>query len=250
MHQYYPGSYHPVDIGDLLCDGRYKVLRKLGYGPRSTVWLVRDITVNTHRAVKILRAKDSAEDELGELTMYNHLEKTLSFEVFDRHFTKIIDTFEAKGPNGTHKCLVHEPMGADANLLLEFRGYIPGQKTYSDRRFSVRAAKQIMRDTPEAFQVLHGNGIAYNGIHQGNMLFALKKSLDDETEATPWHPANVWDDVPDSISERIEREDGKADPWVPKHVYIPKQLVKFVDTGPNLHVKIGDLDGGESPYVL
>ncbi|KAL1888730.1 hypothetical protein Sste5346_009355 [Sporothrix stenoceras] len=70
-----------------------------------------------------------------------------------------------------------------------------------------------------------------------------RKSLDDETEATLWQPANVWDDMPDSISERLERNDGKVDPWAPKHVYVPKQLVDFVDTGPNLHIKIGDPEG-------
>ena len=39
--RYRPGGYHPVRIGDLFND-RYKVVRKLGYGQYSTVWLARD----------------------------------------------------------------------------------------------------------------------------------------------------------------------------------------------------------------
>ena len=39
---YVAGGYHPVKIGDLFSDGRYKVVRKLGWGHFSTVWLAMD----------------------------------------------------------------------------------------------------------------------------------------------------------------------------------------------------------------
>lgn len=42
VEDYRPGKFHPIDLGDLLHDGRYKILRKLGYGAFSTVWLARD----------------------------------------------------------------------------------------------------------------------------------------------------------------------------------------------------------------
>ena len=42
LHRYRAGGYHPVRLGDLLEDGRYKVLRKLGWGGYSTVWAARD----------------------------------------------------------------------------------------------------------------------------------------------------------------------------------------------------------------
>lgn len=42
MGPYRPGGLHPLRVGDTLRDGRYKVLRKLGYGDESTVWLVQD----------------------------------------------------------------------------------------------------------------------------------------------------------------------------------------------------------------
>jgi hypothetical protein len=32
-------GYYPIKVGQSLKDGHYKVLRKLGWGPRSTVWL-------------------------------------------------------------------------------------------------------------------------------------------------------------------------------------------------------------------
>lgn len=40
---YVKGGYHPVHIGDTFSDGRYVVVRKLGWGHFSTVWLAKDV---------------------------------------------------------------------------------------------------------------------------------------------------------------------------------------------------------------
>jgi hypothetical protein len=42
LEDYRPGGYHPVHIGDAFKDGRYVIVRKLGWGHFSTVWLARD----------------------------------------------------------------------------------------------------------------------------------------------------------------------------------------------------------------
>lgn len=39
---YIKGGYHPVHVGDTFSDGRYLIVRKLGWGHFSTVWLARD----------------------------------------------------------------------------------------------------------------------------------------------------------------------------------------------------------------
>lgn len=42
LSRYQCGGYHPVTLGDIFKDGRYKVHHKLGWGGFSTVWLAFD----------------------------------------------------------------------------------------------------------------------------------------------------------------------------------------------------------------
>lgn len=43
VEDYHPGGYHPVHLGDVFNNGQFKVIRKLGDGAYSTVWLARDL---------------------------------------------------------------------------------------------------------------------------------------------------------------------------------------------------------------
>lgn len=47
------GGYHPVQVGEQYCSGRYTVLHKLGWGHFSTVWLVRDTHTGQQGAMKV-----------------------------------------------------------------------------------------------------------------------------------------------------------------------------------------------------
>lgn len=42
LEDYGKGGYHPVHVGDTFSDGRYLIVRKLGWGHFSTVWLAKD----------------------------------------------------------------------------------------------------------------------------------------------------------------------------------------------------------------
>lgn len=42
LGQYCPGGYHPIHLNDLLKNGQYQILHKLGFGYFATVWLARD----------------------------------------------------------------------------------------------------------------------------------------------------------------------------------------------------------------
>lgn len=42
LEEYRPGGFHPVTLGDTLCEERYSIRHKLGFGGHSTVWLAWD----------------------------------------------------------------------------------------------------------------------------------------------------------------------------------------------------------------
>ncbi|KAF4906996.1 Serine/threonine-protein kinase SKY1 [Colletotrichum viniferum] len=56
ISRYRPGGYHPVRLGDVFKNGKYRIIGKLGYGVYSTVWLASDMETKRHVALKILTA--------------------------------------------------------------------------------------------------------------------------------------------------------------------------------------------------
>jgi hypothetical protein len=55
VNAYVPGGFHPIIIGDVLGNGRYKILHKLGSGGFSTVWL----TCNTSQKAQATSSQAS-----------------------------------------------------------------------------------------------------------------------------------------------------------------------------------------------
>ena len=52
LRDYCLGGYYPAEIGETLSE-RYRVLRKLGWGHFSTVWLVEDFATVSYAAIKV-----------------------------------------------------------------------------------------------------------------------------------------------------------------------------------------------------
>lgn len=71
------GGYHPVQIGDTFSAGRYTVVRKLGWGHFSTVWLAREDLGDEkyrHVALKIVKsAQRYTETALDEIKLLQRL---------------------------------------------------------------------------------------------------------------------------------------------------------------------------------
>lgn len=50
LSRYCASGYHPVRLGDTFKAGQYRVLRKLGYGLYSTVWLAHNKEYVCHKS--------------------------------------------------------------------------------------------------------------------------------------------------------------------------------------------------------
>ncbi|KAK1933102.1 protein kinase domain containing protein [Babesia divergens] len=137
-NSYVQGGYHPVKVGEIY-DGRYRIEGKLGWGFFSTVWLATDLQSKPVSFVAIkfqrsapnhteaicdemklhlkvrdqvicrpwMRTKKQYKDVLGPL--YNPTRGVVSF----------LNWFKVDGPNGTHICVVLEPMGPNILSLIK-----------------------------------------------------------------------------------------------------------------------------------
>uniref|UniRef100_A0A1I8BYQ0 non-specific serine/threonine protein kinase n=1 Tax=Meloidogyne hapla TaxID=6305 RepID=A0A1I8BYQ0_MELHA len=111
---YRRGGYHPVRLGELF-NRRYLVLRKLGWGQFSTVWMCSDAgtTVETERyvALKIVKShRDFTEAAMDEIKLLKAVRETDPNDEGRQRVIQLLDTFKIIGVNGTHICMIFEGM--------------------------------------------------------------------------------------------------------------------------------------------
>lgn len=181
---YVKGGYHPVKIGDTFSEGRYTVVRKLGWGHFSTVWLARDnkcvvmplsshFTIllallcrqNRHVALKIVKsAPRYTETALDEIKLLQRLITSSTPPVAPTpsnphpapspahthpgrsHVIQFLDHFRHKGPNGVHVCMVFEVLGE--NLL----GLI---KRHQNKGVPMHLVRQIAKQILVGLDYMH-----------------------------------------------------------------------------------------------
>ncbi|KAL4957245.1 hypothetical protein BDW69DRAFT_180788 [Aspergillus filifer] len=105
---YCPGRYHPIHLGDHLGEeAQYKVIRKLGFGETSTVWLCV-FKEGKYVAVKVHAATASNR----ELQVTQRLVEAAKADAAVAQYCILpTDQFQIKGPNGTHWLLSSQQLG-------------------------------------------------------------------------------------------------------------------------------------------
>ncbi|KAH7183568.1 putative serine protein kinase [Fusarium flagelliforme] len=236
VEDYHPGSYHPVHLGDVFNDGQYKVIRKLGEGSYSTVWLARDHINSRYVALKILVAEN--KEQSHELDILHHLAKVTPNDG-PHHITQLLTEFDHEGPNGIHKCLVFEPMGPSANSMVDELPQFKPRMFGMQIRYPPQLAKRILKQALRGLAFLHKNGIAHGDFQPANILFAIK-TIDSYTEASLRQEENV---ETYSISAPVERLDGKKDKWAPRYLCMGQPLAAYARFPEDLQVKLSDMGG-------
>ncbi|KAJ8105415.1 hypothetical protein OPT61_g10192 [Boeremia exigua] len=228
--RYRPGGLHPIDLGDTFCDGKYKVIRKLGAGSYSTVWLVVSESVPKYVAIKVMDAASSVAT--SELAISGHLSTVAKENPDSRHVTELLDHFKHKGPNGIHQCLVFEVMGSTATSLVEELPENKPMKPDVPQRYPKWMAKTLLLHTLRGLAYVHQRGIVHADVQPGNLLFSAKDIMTLEPQQLEQHT--------DRTVRPLHRIDGKIDHWAPRNLYEAPPLYEHVELGHDLCVKLSD----------
>lgn len=169
LKDYRPGGYHPAFKGEPYKDARYILVRKLGWGHFSTVWLAKDMVNNTHVAMKIVRGDkvytEAAEDEIKLLQRVNDADNTKEDSMGANHILKLLDHFNHKGPNGVHVVMVFEVLGENLLALI---------KKYEHRGIPLIYVKQISKQLLLGLDYMHRRcGIIHTDIKPENVLMEI-----------------------------------------------------------------------------
>lgn len=165
---YVKGGYHPVKIGDLF-HNRYHVVRKLGWGHFSTVWLCWDLNDKKFVALKVVKsAAHYTETALDEIRLLKCVRESDEADPFRERCVQLLDDFKISGVNGTHVCMVFEVLGHN---LLKFiiRSNYQGIPLYN--------VKLIMKQVFEGLHYLHTKcKIIHTDIKPENVLICVDEA--------------------------------------------------------------------------
>lgn len=191
---YCKGGYHPVHVGETFKEGRYEVIRKLGWGHFSTVWLSKDKQEDRHVALKVVRsAAHYTETALDEIKLLQRIVSANPEHPGKAHVVQLLDSFEHKGPNGMHVCMVFEVLGE--NLL----GLI---KRYNHRGIPMPLVKQIAKQVLLGLDYMHREcGIIHTDLKPENVLIEI-----GDVEQTVKTYVNNGEDKPPASANGSEQD--------------------------------------------
>ncbi|GAB5586687.1 hypothetical protein Unana1_01587 [Umbelopsis nana] len=166
LEDYRKGGYHPVAIGDKFSNGRYVIVRKLGWGHFSTVWLARDLQKDRHVALKIVKsASHYTETAIDEIKLLERVSTARPEAVGRNYVAQLLDHFTHRGPNGTHICMAFEVLGE--NLLSVI-------KRYKHRGIPTNIVKQITKQVLLGLEYLHTEcNIIHTDLKPENVLVCI-----------------------------------------------------------------------------
>ncbi|KAK6463568.1 kinase-like domain-containing protein, partial [Scheffersomyces coipomensis] len=208
------GGYHPVSKGEIYYsknfpNREYIILRKLGWGHFSTVWLAKSRfnptlhitdtessseeivdTSEYYVAIKFVKSNknylEAAEDEIKILKAlhdpinFSHLSEhdkqywqhiKPPMHPGYKHIMKLLDNFQIIGPNGNHICMVFEILGENVlNLIYKLL-----KKSRYSGGIPLNLVRLIVKQLFLALDYMHHSGIIHTDLKPENILIEIKE---------------------------------------------------------------------------
>ncbi|XDV52155.1 hypothetical protein PO909_020915, partial [Leuciscus waleckii] len=184
-NDYCKGGYHHVKIGDLF-NGRYHVIRKLGWGHFSTVWLAWDTQGKRFVAMKVVKsAEHYTETALDEIKLLRAVRNTDQNDPSREKVVQLLDDFKISGVNGTHVCMVFEVLGHHLLKWIIKSNY---------QGLPLPCVKSIIRQVLQGLDYLHTKcKIIHTDIKPENILMDVNEAYVKRlaAEATEWQKSGA-----------------------------------------------------------
>uniref|UniRef100_F6Q5J2 non-specific serine/threonine protein kinase n=1 Tax=Ornithorhynchus anatinus TaxID=9258 RepID=F6Q5J2_ORNAN len=182
---YCRGGYYPVKIGDLF-NGRYHVVRKLGWGHFSTVWLCWDIQRKRFVALKVVKsAVHYTETAVDEIKLLKCVRDSDPSDPQRENIVQLIDDFKISGVNGVHVCMVLEVLGHQLLKWIIKSNY---------QGLPIPCVKSILRQVLQGLDYLHSKcKIIHTDIKPENILMCVDDAYIRRlaAEATVWQQSGA-----------------------------------------------------------
>ncbi|CAH8583258.1 unnamed protein product [Schistosoma curassoni] len=162
------GGYHPVKIGQVY-NSRYHVVRKLGWGHFSTVWLCWDLCSKRFVAMKVVKsAPHYTETALDEIKLLSCVRESAPDDPFRKKTVQLLDDFRVSGVNGNHVCMIFEVLGHNLLKLIIRSQY---------RGIPLENVRSIIKQTLQGLHYLHTKcHIIHTDIKPENILVCISDS--------------------------------------------------------------------------
>ncbi|XP_076598060.1 SRSF protein kinase 1a isoform X2 [Chaetodon auriga] len=184
-NDYCKGGYHHVKVGDLY-NGKYHVIRKLGWGHFSTVWLAWDIQVKRFVAMKVVKsAEHYTETAVDEIKLLTSVRNSDPNDPNREMVVQLLDDFKISGVNGTHVCMVFEVLGHHLLKWIIKSNY---------QGLPLPCVKSIVRQVLQGLDYLHTKcEIIHTDIKPENILMSVEEPYVRKlaAEATEWQRAGA-----------------------------------------------------------
>ncbi|XP_067643164.1 SRSF protein kinase 3 isoform X4 [Eurosta solidaginis] len=205
--QYCRGGYHPVIIGDIF-DNRFRVVRKLGWGHFSTVWLCRDLKEEKYVALKVVKsAPHYIETAADEIRLLEAIRDADPLDAKRERIVRLLNHFTIRGVNGKHYCLVFEALGCSLYKLIVKNNY---------QGLAIAQVRNIIKQVLEGLDYLHTKcNIIHTDIKPENILLVIdnesvvNQQIDDEIASLRVKGA----EFPDSYISSIEKQAKSRNKW-------------------------------------
>merc|ERR1719193_2107364 len=200
---YTKGGYHPVKIGDLF-NNRYHVIRKLGWGHFSTVWLCWDLTEKKFVALKVVKsASHYTETALDEIKLLKCVRETDENDALRERTVMLLDDFKISGVNGTHVCMVFEVLGHNLLKFIIRNNY---------QGMPLQNVKVMMKQVLEGLHYLHTKcQIIHTDIKPENVLVCVDESHIKRIAAEATQHQKLGIKLPGSAMSTAPKELRKVD---------------------------------------